>query len=62
MRRGDVAKPILRFSLGAFDELDRAMTEGAAQDVETGDAPEEKDESERRDREPATPPMDVVRS
>ena len=34
---GDVAKPVLRFSLGAFGDLDRALQEGAAQEEPEGD-------------------------
>ena len=49
---GEVAKPVLRFSLGTFGELDRALQEGAAQ---------EEPEDEPGGSEPADAPVEGER-
>ena len=46
---GEVAKPVLRFSLGSFGDLDRALQEGAAQEEPRDDAGSEDDGSEPAD-------------
>ena len=40
LQAGAVVKPVLRFSLGTFGDLDRALVEGAAQDAPEDDPPD----------------------
>ena len=47
---GTVLKPVLRFPLGSFGDLDRALTEGAEKDV-----PEPVAETPEPERQPAVP-------
>lgn len=53
-RRGRVVKPILRFSLGSFGDLDRAKTEGAVSET---DAPPVSDDVDAKERASADAPL-----
>ena len=55
LRDGHVVKPVVRFSLGAFGDLDRAEMEGAASEAPAEPEPEDAPKQEVPEREPSVP-------
>lgn len=54
---GEIAKPVLRFSLGTFGNLDRAAQESAAQEEPSGDTGSSEPDDASTEREREAPPV-----